>query len=325
MNSPSDPPPSSGANGDPAPSDASASRAVAPNPAIPASFAAEYPFASHWVDLDGVRYHHLDEGQGPPVLMVHGNPTWSFAWRRFVGPLSRVARVLAVDHVGCGLSDKPLDYEYRLRTHIDNLVRFVERHDLRGITLVAHDWGGAIGMGAAARMPDRFARFVLCNTAAFRSTRMPWRIAVCRWPVIGPLGVRGLNLFSRAALTMAVAHRERITPAVRAGYLHPYDSWDHRVAVQRFVEDIPLHPSHPSWTTLVEVEEGLAQFRDRPLLLAWGEQDWCFTMPFLREFQERFPKAETVTYPDAGHYVFEDAHERLVPAALDFLRRHGVR
>lgn len=285
-------------------------------------FEEEYPFQSHYLDLEGLRYHYVDEGSGAPLLLVHGNPTWSFAWRNLIKDLSADYRVLAVDHIGCGFSDKPRDYPYTLERHIANLRRFVEALDLTHITLLAHDWGGAIGMGAAVQTPERFARFVLSNTAAFRSKRLPWRIGVCRLPWIGPLAVRGLNAFARAALTMAVAKRERMTEAVRAGYLAPYDSWDHRVAVLRFVQDIPLSPKHPSYSTLVAVEEGLTRFCDFPLLLVWGERDWCFTTAFLGEFERRFPKAETLRLPDAGHYVFEDAHEQIIPRVRRFLADH---
>jgi haloalkane dehalogenase len=287
-------------------------------------FADEYPFAAHFLDLGGLRYHYLDEGQGDVLLMVHGNPTWSFAWRNLVKEFGRDHRVIAVDHIGCGMSDKPQNYPYRLNTHIDNLTKLIEVLDLRRITLVAHDWGGAIGMGAAARLPDRFARLVLFNTAAFRSTRMPWRIAVCRIPWLGPLGVRGFNLFARAALRLAVEKPERLTRAIRAGYLAPYNNWSNRVAIQRFVEDIPLRPAHPSYATLLEVENGLAQFVNTPLLLIWGERDWCFTRQFLTEFERRFPKAESLRIADAGHYVFEDAIEQIIPRLRQFLDAHGV-
>jgi len=285
----------------------------------------EYPFASHYHDLGGVRCHYVDEGAGEPVLFVHGNPTWSFAWRHFVRELSATHRALAVDHVGCGLSDKPADYPYTLARHIANLESFVTALDLRNVTLVAHDWGGAIGLGAAARQPERFARIVLMNTAAFRSKRIPWRIAVCRIPLFGALAVRGCNAFARAALVMAVEKRERMTPAVRAGYLAPYDSWGNRVAVLRFVQDIPLNSGHPSYQTLVEVEQGLERLQSAPMLLAWGERDWCFTPAFRREFERRFPRAQTLRIPDAGHYVFEDAREQIIPRLQQFLAEHPVR
>lgn len=285
---------------------------------------AEYPFASQHISLDGLRYHFIDEGpqDAAPLLFVHGNPTWSFAWRNLVRSLSPEYRCIAVDHIGCGLSDKPQEYEYTLDRHIRNLCTLIEALDLRNITLVAHDWGGCIGMGAAGRLPDRFARFVLMNTAAFRSTRMPLRIAVCRWPVLGALGVRGFNLFARAALTMAVNKRS-LPAAVRQGLLVPYDSWGHRVAIHRFVQDIPLSPQHPSYRTLVDVEESLATQTGKPILLAWGMRDWCFTPEFLAEWRRRFPAAEVVELDEAGHYVFEDEPEKLVEAVRSFLEGGG--
>jgi haloalkane dehalogenase len=284
-------------------------------------FEDEYPFRSNFLDLDGVRYHFVDEGQGPALLFVHGNPTWSFAWRNLIKDLAPDFRCIAVDHVGCGFSDKPQDFPYRLERHTQNLVRFVKTLDLRNVTLLAHDWGGAIGMGAAAALPERFSRFVLFNTAAFRSKQIPLRISVCRIPVFGALAIRGLNAFARAALSMAVCHHDRMTPAVRAGFLAPYDSWANRIATLRFVQDIPLAPSHPSYAALVQLEESLPQFRRSPMLFVWGERDWCFTTTFLDEFIERFPQAAVFRIPDAGHYVFEDAHERIVPRMREFLTK----
>jgi cis-3-alkyl-4-acyloxetan-2-one decarboxylase len=288
---------------------------------VPASpdWSAEFPFESHHLPIGPHRYHYVDEGQGPVVLCVHGNPTWSFAWRNVIRDLRRDHRVIAVDHLGCGLSDKPQNYEYTLDYHVANLCRLIDELDLRDVTLVGHDWGGCIGMGAAVRRPQRFRRFVLMNTAAFRSHRIPLRIAVCRIPFLGALAVRGLNAFARAALWMAVEHRERFSRRARAGFIAPYDSWANRIATHEFVKDIPLSPGHRSYESLLQIENGLQQFQKHPMLLLWGERDWCFTIEFLREWQRRFPEARTVSYPDAGHYVFEDAAERLVPDIRAFL------
>ena len=179
-------------------------------------------------------------------------------------------------------------------------------------------------MGAAGNLQERFARFVLFNTAAFRSQRMPRRIAACRLPILGPLGVRGLNLFARAALTMAVRRHERMTPAVRAGFLAPYDNWRNRQAILRFVQDIPMSPAHPSYGTLLLIEERLALFRKSPMLLVWGMRDWCFQPVFLEEFVTRFPQAEVLRLPEAGHYVFEDAHEEIILRVREFLTAHPL-
>lgn len=280
-------------------------------------FAGEYPFADRFLDIDGLRYHYVDEGAGEVLLFVHGNPTWSFAWRNFIKELSPQYRCIAVDHIGCGRSDKPQDYEYALANHVANLTRLIDELNLERITLVGHDWGGCIGMGAAVARPERFARFVLANTAAFRSQRIPLRIAVCRIPLLGKLAVRGFNAFAAAAQWMAV--QKRLPAAVRRGYLAPYDSWANRIATHEFVLDIPLKASHRSYDTLVNIEQGLAQFTDHPMLLIWGEQDWCFTTDFLAEWQHRFPTAEVERYPTANHYVFEDARDAMIERVREFL------
>ena len=285
-------------------------------------FEQEYPFESHWIQIDGRIMHYVDEGTGPVLLLVHGNPTWSFAWRNLVRELSREYRVIAIDHLGCGFSEKPQSDVYTLDQHISRLVALVEHMDLNEITLFAHDWGGAIGMGCAGRSPERFRRFVLMNTGAFRSKAIPLRIALCRIPVLGSLGMQGLNLFSVAALKMA--SEKPLSTSARTGLIAPYNNWSNRRAVREFVHDIPLKPSHRTYDTLKAVEDGLAQFADSPILLIWGMKDWCFTPEFYNEFCQRFPSAVRHPIADAGHYIFEDATEELLAASRDFLSSHPV-
>ena len=296
--------------------------AVANKFALDNGFGDEYPFESHFLDVDGQKIHYIDEGSGETILCVHGNPTWSFAWRNVVRKLSDHYRVIAIDHLGCGLSSKPHGHAYALAGHISNLQTLVMQLDLNQITLFAHDWGGAIGRGTAGKLPERFSRFALFNTAAFRSQKIPLRIAICRIPFVGTFALRGLNAFSRAALTMAV--EKPMTCAVKRGYLSPYNSWANRAAVNAFVKDIPLKASHPSWQTLVDVEAGLEQFKKHPMMLVWGERDWCFTTKFLEEFEQRFPQAETLRIPDGGHYIFEDSHENFLPRVEEFLSQHPL-
>ena len=290
----------------------------------PPAWRSLYPFRSHELKIQGHRYHYLDEGHGDPLLLVHGNPTWSFTWRELVRGLRGGYRVVVPDHIGCGLSDKPQDYNYRLAQHVQNLSDLIRHLDLRRITLLCHDWGGPIGLGAALAEPDRFARFVLFNTAAFRSRRMPLLIRACRIPGFGRLAVQGFNAFARAALRMAVCHRERMTPEVRAGLLAPYDSWANRVALHRFVQDIPLRPRHPSYATLRDIEIGLPRLAHCPWMFIWGMRDWCFTPDFLARFLEIFPTAEVHRLADAGHYVVEDAHERILPLVERFLETNPL-
>jgi cis-3-alkyl-4-acyloxetan-2-one decarboxylase len=282
-----------------------------------------YPFSGQEIRVGGLRYHYVDEGRGKPLLFVHGNPTWSFYWRELIKAFRGSYRAIAPDHIGCGLSEKPhaAAYSFRLSQRIDDLLTLVRHLDLREVTLLAHDWGGAIGLGAAVAEPDRFSRIVLFNTAAFRSSWMPWRIRVCRTPLLGRLGVQGLNGFARAALAMATALPGGLAPAVRAGLVAPYDNWRHREAIYRFVQDIPMRPAHPSYATLQHIENGLSQFSQRPICLIWGMRDWCFTPYFLRRFQEFFPHAETHELASAGHYVVEDAAQEIIPIVKQFLER----
>ena len=279
-----------------------------------------YPWTPRRLTLaGGVSLSYLDEGprEAPPLLFLHGNPTWSFLWRELVRALAPTWRCVAVDHVGAGLSDKPQDYPYTLDTHVKNVEALVAELDLRGLTVIGHDWGGAIACGFATRHPERVARLVLMNTAAFRSERIPFSIDLCRVPGLGALLIRGLNGFTRAALFRAV--ERPLAPEVQRGYLLPVGSWAERVGQLRFVQDIPLHEGIPSWSALLEIEERLPLLADKPLLLVWGLRDWCFTPDFLAEFRRRFPRAEVLELPAAGHWVTEDAGPQVLERLRAFL------
>jgi haloalkane dehalogenase len=291
--------------------------------ALVAPFAAEYPFAPRFLDVGPGALHYVDEGprDAAPLLCLHGNPSWSFLYRRLARELRDRHRVVAPDHLGCGLSDKPQGWSYRLADHVANLERLVEALDLRDITLVVHDWGGAIGFGMATRHPERVARLVILNTAAFPEGRMPLRIALCRTPVLGEALIRRCNAFALAAVRMAVVKHERMTPVVRRGFLAPYADAASRIAHWRFVQDIPMSPRHPSYATLEEIDAGIPRLADRPAAIYWGERDFCFTPAFRRMWERRLPGAEVHGIEDAGHYVLEDAHERILPWLRDFLAR----
>jgi len=279
-----------------------------------ATWGSLYPFASHTLDLSGSAYHYVDESpniaadQAHTLLFVHGNPTWSFHWRQLLLANRGQFRCIAPDHLGCGLSDlqpRPL----QLSDHIDNLVALIEKLDLHRITLVAQDWGGSIGLGAVLRVQERFERIAFFNTGAFPPWFIPWRIRICRWPVVGRLALQGGNAFSRAALRMTLSRKRRLDPVVEQAYLAPYFDWQSRAAVAQFVKDIPLSDKHPTWQTLVEIEQGLSQLAELPQLLVWGMQDWCFTPACLDKFVESWPEAEVHRLPDVGHWVVEDAPE----------------
>jgi haloalkane dehalogenase len=271
--------------------------------------------------------HYLDEGAAEAngdfastLLFVHGNPTWSFHWRRLIESLRPNYRCIAPDHIGCGLSDKPARL-FSLADHIDNLCALVDKLNLEHITLIAQDWGGAIGLGAMLRMPERLERIVLFNTGAFPPRYSPWRIAACRIPVVGRLAVQGGNLFSLAALRMTLARRNHLDSQVAAGYLAPYDTWANRQAVYGFVYDIPTGPSDPTWQTLAAIERELSTFADRPITLVWGMLDWCFRPDCLDRFLEAWPNADAHRLADVGHWVVEDAPDESLQIVQEFLAR----
>lgn len=293
------------------------------------SLDALFDLPSAVLDLGGLHYHYLDQGQGEPVVMLHGNPTWSFYFRGLVHALRDRYRTIVPDHIGCGRSDKPDDrsYDYTLARRVADLEALLEHLGIReNITLVLHDWGGMIGMAYAHRHPKRIRRLVILNTAAFLlppGKRLPWRLWLCRNTWLGTFLVRGLNAFSRSAVKLC-AHKP-LPAAVRDAYLAPYDSWRHRIAVLRFVQDIPLGPGDRSHGLVKEVQEGLGRFRDVPMLLCWGERDFVFDHHFREEWQRHFPQAEVHRFEQAGHYVLEDAGEEIAPLVRDFLARHPLR
>lgn len=283
-----------------------------------------YPFKSNYIDLEGLKYHYLDEGRGDPVVMLHGNPTWSFYYRHLISGLKGQYRVIVPDHIGCGLSDKPQKYNYCLQQHIDNLDVLLGKLKLKKITFVFHDWGGAIGMGWAVRHPKRVNRFVIFNTAAFLLPRIPFRISICRIPVFGDIAVRFFNAFAGLSIYIACKKRERMTPEVKAGYLAPYDNYANRIGILRFVQDIPMTPKDHSYSLMRGIESRLSQFRDHPMLIIWGEKDFCFNDHFLSRWKAYFPKAEVKKVSNAGHYVVEDAWEKIVPWMKDFFKQNPI-
>jgi haloalkane dehalogenase len=287
-----------------------------------------YPFTGRYWELEGLRYHYLDEGQGDPVVMLHGNPTWSFYYRELVAGLRDHFRIVVPDHIGCGFSDKPDDsrYEYTLRRRVLDLEALLEHLEIRdNLTLVLHDWGGMIGMTYATWHPERVKRLILLNTAAFHlpsNKRLPWSLGLCRNRLAGPLLVQGLNAFCRGAASYCSCRG--LSASVRKQYLAPYDSWGHRLAVLRFVQDIPVRPGDHSYDLVTQVERSLDRFAALPILICWGERDFVFDRDYLAQWQHRFPQAEVHRFADAGHYVLEDAGTEILPLVRDFLKRHPL-
>ena len=277
------------------------------------------------MDCRGLRYHYIDEGQGEPVIMIHGNPTWSFYFRELIKKLSPEFRTIAVDHIGCGLSDKPDDksYDYRLKSRVEDIEALLDHLDIQeNITLVLHDWGGMIGMAYAVKHPEKIKRIIIMNTAAFLppdDKKLPFRLQLARnCGIFSTLAVQGLNLFARCALFMA--SHNGLSKDVQSGLIAPYNCWQNRIAILKFVQDIPVKESDPSYSLAHHVDQNLYTITSIPLLICWGKHDFVFDDAYLAEWQRRFPEAIVHTFSDAGHYVLEDVPDKIVKLVADFLK-----
>lgn len=294
-------------------------------PMMTEDWRSEFDFPLKQIRLGRYQFQYVDEGQGPPLVFVHGNPTWSFYWRRLLAELRHHYRVIALDHLGSGGSDRPAGYVYSMPDHSRNLAHFLDRLELTRITLVAHDWGGAIGLHCGlVERPETLDRVILFNTGAFPPPRVPWRIAICCWPWIGPLLIQGLNAFPRAALHLAVIEPSRLSARARRGILAPYRSWRQRAGIMGFLRDIPRSPRHPTWQQLQLLESQLARLRSIPTALIWGMRDWCFDSVCLERLHAGLPHAEVTRIEDAGHWVVEDAADECLATMRNFLDRHPV-
>ena len=279
------------------------------------------PFARRDVTVDGVRLSVVDEGEGAPVLFVHGNPTWSFLWRNVMGPARAAGvRVVAPDHAGFGASDKPThgDY-YSLERHVANLRAIVRDLDLRDVTLVLHDWGGPIGMGLAVEEPDRIARIVVANTVAFAPTE---KRALTKWHawLSTPWGYRAgvwLNVVQRSAMKLGVV--KPLPPDVMRAYRWPMRSRGGRVAAARFVQMVPDGPDHPSAVVLRRYVAAYPKLTGKPMLVLWADKDRVMRARFAERWLDDFPDAVVKhVAPDAGHYWQEDAPEKFAPEIVVF-------
>ena len=275
-----------------------------------------YPFRSNYLQLGNHNLHYVDEGKGQVMLMLHGNPTWSFYYRNLVKTFSQSFRTIVPDHMGCGLSDKPQDYQYNLDQHIDNVYKLLRFLDADNIILIVHDWGGAIGFGLLTRYPELFERVVILNTAAFPDENIPGRINLLRQGKMGEFLTRKFNLFAWPATFMTTT--KPLPRFVKKSYLAPYNNWNNRIAVARFVQDIPMEEEHPTFQVMGQIEAKIPSVKI-PKLILWGGQDFCFSKHFYDRWLEFYPDAQSHYYENAGHYVIEDELEDVTNRIWNFI------
>lgn len=283
-----------------------------------------YPFTGHYLDRNGLQYHYLDEGEGDPVVMVHGNPSWSIYYRNLVNTLKTTHRCIVPDHIGCGLSDKPGDdqYDYTLESRVADLEALLDSLSITdNVTLVVHDWGGMIGMVYATRHPERIKRLVVLNTSAFhlpKTKPLPLGLWICRNTILGTFLVRGFNAFSAGAAFVG-CKRNPMSAELKRAYRAPYNSWANRIATLRFVQDIPLNPGDKAYALVDSVHHNVSKLAHVPLLICWGLKDFVFDKHFLAEWETHCPHAQIHRFEDCGHYILEDAQDEVIPLIQEFM------
>jgi haloalkane dehalogenase len=277
----------------------------------------EYPFASRYLKLPAGRLHYVDEGSGAPLVMVHGNPTWSFLYRHLIKRLQGEYRCIAPDHLGFGLSDKPREWSYLPEQHAANLAALVEDLGLEKITLFVQDWGGPIGLNYAVTHPEKVAAIVIMNTWAWPVNRDPYYIGFSGF-VGGPIGrmlIKRQNFFVNSIMRQAFGDKAKLTPAAHAQYQHPLDNPADRKGCWVFPKQIVA-----STPWLGRLWERIDVLKEKPVLIAWGMKDIAFREKELKVWEQALPTAQTVRLATVGHFVQEEAPDELAAAVVPFLQ-----
>lgn len=276
-----------------------------------------FPFKRHYMELEKCRIHYVDEGEGNPIVLFHSCPMWSFAYRALIREFSATHRVIAFDLPGFGLSDKPASFDYTLNGYINLTESFLSALNLTDMTFVLHGWGGTAAMGYAVRHPKRIASLVILNSMAFSDYSIPFRFRICRLPWLGAKLVVDMRIF-------LVGNLMKYKKEVVEAYEYPLQDRNARLAVYRFMKDIPIVPEADSALVMLEIETGLWMFRSKPVTLIWGMRDWLYTARSLDAWRRYLPNAEVNLLAKAGRYLQEDASDELIKIMRDFLNRNNL-
>jgi len=276
-----------------------------------------YPFESHYCNVGGYKMHYVDEGQGPLVILVHGNPTWSFYYREVIKKLRTQFRVIAPDHIGCGLSEHPYGRHFKAADRVTHLQNLVDSLGLKSFSLIMHDWGGSIGTTLAVRNLERIDRLIYLNTTLTETESLPWFIKISSKPFIGKFLTKTTKTFLR--LTTNVGAATKLPKRVKKGYFFPYRTAKDRSFVWDFVHDIPFNMDHPTYSGMMEISRGVPELSKKPIQIIWGLKDPCFHQEILTQLMRLFPAARVLEIPTASHLVVEDATDLVNETIENFL------
>ncbi|MGI6523973.1 MAG: fatty acid CoA ligase family protein [Bdellovibrionota bacterium] len=275
------------------------------------------PYSSQFIDISGFKMHYLDEGSGPVVLLLHGNPTWCFYYRNLIAELKDKFRVIALDFIGCGLSDHPTDAHFRVEHRIEHLKEFIDKLGLDRFSLVMHDWGGSIGTAYAVRNPEKIEKLVYLNTTLTETETLPLIIKKAARPFFGKFLTKYSKWFLHVTTTLGVT--KKLPKNVKKAYLHPYRTIAKRTAIWDFVADIPFGESYQGYSSMLELAEMLPRLQNVPVQIVWGLKDPCFHRGMLNKVAAHFPQAYILEIPDASHLVLEDAPQLACSTIKNFL------
>lgn len=298
------------------------------------TFEGSWPYQPSWFDAEGGRMHYVDAGpqEAPPVVLLHGNPTWGYVYRAFIPPLlAEGRRVVVPDLLGFGRSQKPPGGDpYLASRHAHRVEELLESLDLRGAVLVVHDWGGPPGLHWATGHPERVGGLFLMNTTVHglwrgpggeRTAKVPLPLRLIRAPVLGEALVQGCDAFKPVMFRVAIERRERMTKTVRSAYRQVHADRHGRSGMLAFARQLPLRPGGAVAEMNAAIEAGLRRdFRSKPVQIVWGMKDRVLLPAAISLWLQTLPQAEVIRIPDAGHFVQEDAPERAVSALVRFAR-----
>jgi haloalkane dehalogenase len=293
--------------------------------ALPPAIRKHFPFASRFVQVNGQRMHYVDEGEGDPILLLHGNPTWSFLYRKFIPKLVAAGyRVIAPDHIGFGLSERlAREHDFSLENHIANLAQFMRKLGLERLTVVCQDWGGPTGLACAVLYPAAIKAIVVMNTWAwpeatnFHSSVFPWRMMHA--PVVGPYLFQRRNILIERGLYLSVVHREQFVAEALPAYRFVMPDYDSRLLTRVFPRLIPLHADDRCAATMRWLEQSLRVCKT-PALIVWGKEEIVFPAECAQRFKMLLPHARGPLWVTGSHFLQEDSPQEICDHILEFLR-----
>jgi len=281
------------------------------------TFKGTFPYKAHYQEINGFQMHYVDEGNGEPIVMFHGMPTWAYLYRNFIKVLSKNNRVIVPDQMGFGKSDVPQDKPYVLKQHLDNTTKLLLHLDLHDITLVVQDWGGPIGIGFGVHNPDRIKRLVIMNTSigVMKEGAKPW---------YQPFVEKGIyeSFISniKGIIKGGIYNKNVIDESMLNAYSAPFPDKESLIGAFAWPKDIPVGDSHLSAETMRSIWQNLDALKNKKKILIWGMKDPIFPVKTISWWQKIYPGIKIFEIENGSHFLQEDAPHEIISIIQDFIK-----